>query len=450
MKSNSVKIALVGAGSRSFGPTTVRDVLLNDALCSLDLELWLMDINPDTVEKVREYAEGVAAKLGRKVKIESTTELARALDGADFVVDAIEISRDVFWAMDYHIPRKHGINQIYGENGGPGSHFHALRNMRPIVEIAKTMESHCPDGLLLNYTNPMHKLCQAACNLSKTKTIGLCHGVYMGMGQLSFMLGVPQDEIEYEASGINHFTWFQTLRRKPSGEDLYPLLRELDATADWFADWHEIGISRILLRRFGLYPSPGTNHIGEYIGWADEFYANELHWFYDPMDGDPWNGGATPEFLYSMGAMDLKRPFKRRALSPLNLELEEIRFSGEAAIPIMEAIVCDRETPLAAVNVPNNGLMPGLPDDLIVEVPATANGTGLHPKTMPALPEPVLSMIRVQASIQQLLVEAYVEQSKAKLLQAVLLEPVVHSYRAAVSTVNELLDLQKDLLPPLY
>jgi alpha-galactosidase len=148
--------------------------------------------------------------------------------------------------------------------------------------------------------------------------------------------------------------------------------------------------------------------------------------------------------------MDLKRPFKRRALSPLNLELDEIRFSGEAAIPIMEAIVCDRETPLAAVNVPNNGLMPGLPDDLIVEVPATANGTGLHPKTMPALPEPVLSMIRVQASIQQLLVEAYVEQSKAKLLQAVLLEPVVHSYRAAVSTVNELLDLQKDLLPPLY
>ena len=449
MKTNSVKIALVGAGSRSFGPTTVRDVLLNDAVCSQDLHLWLMDINPDTVEKVREYAEGVAAKLGRKVTIHSTTELARALDGADFVVDAIEISRDVFWAMDYHIPRKHGINQIYGENGGPGSHFHALRNMRPIVEIAQTMERHCPDGLLLNYTNPMHKLCQAACNLSNTKTIGLCHGVYMGMGQLSFMLGIPQDEIEYEASGINHFTWFQTLRNKTTGEDLYPRLKELDAKADWFSDWHEIGISRILLRRFGLYPSPGTNHIGEYIGWADEFYANELHWFYDPMDGDPWNGGATPEFLYSMGTMDLKRPFKQRALSPLNLELDEIKFSGEAAIPIMEAIVCDRETPLAAVNVPNNGLMPGLPDDLIVEVPAIADGNGVHPKTMPALPEPILSMIRVQASIQQLIVEAYVEQSKAKLLQAVLLEPMVHSYRAAVSTVNELLDLQKDLLPPL-
>jgi alpha-galactosidase len=167
------------------------------------------------------------------------------------------------------------------------------------------------------------------------------------------------------------------------------------------------------------------------------------------MDGDPWNDGATPEFLYSMGALDLKRPFRPRALSPLNLDLAEIKFSGEAAIPIMEAIVCDRKTSLAAVNVPNMGAMPGLPHDLIVEVPASADGKGLHPKTMPALPEPILAMIRVQASIQQLLVQAFVEESKAKLLQAVLLEPMIHSYRAAVSTVNELLELQKDLLPPL-
>lgn len=54
MSKNSVKIALVGAGSRSFGPTTVRDVLTNDALCSIELHLWLMDVNPQTVETVRQ------------------------------------------------------------------------------------------------------------------------------------------------------------------------------------------------------------------------------------------------------------------------------------------------------------------------------------------------------------------------------------------------------------
>ncbi len=444
-----LKIALVGAGSRSFGPATVRDVLLSDALCDRGIELALMDINPDTVREVHEYASAVAGRLKRSAKITSGTDLGAALDGASFVVDAIEISRDAYWAMDFHVPRKHGFKQMYGENGGPGSLFHALRNMRPIVEIAKTMETRCPEALLLNYTNPMHKLCQAATQLSATQTIGLCHGVYMGIGQLSFMLGVPVEDLDTAACGINHFTWFQRVRQKSTGQDLYPRLRELDREADWFADWHEIGLSRILFRRFGLYPSPGANHIGEYIGWAEEFYANELLWFYDPMDGHPWAGAEVPEFLYTMGQFDRTRRFEKRARPDHGPALDKIESSGEAAIPIMEAIACDHPTVLAAVNVPNQGAIPGLPDELIVEVPATADGKGIKKTPMAALPEPVAALIRTQASIQKLLLDAFAEQSKEKLLQALLLEPTVDSYRRAVELLEEMLVLQKELLPPL-
>ena len=79
---------------------------------------------------------------------------------------AIELDRYFYWAQDFHIPRTFGFRQIYGENGGPGGLFHALRNMGPCVDVARAMEEHCPDAWLLNYTNPLTKLCEAQSRLS--------------------------------------------------------------------------------------------------------------------------------------------------------------------------------------------------------------------------------------------------------------------------------------------
>jgi alpha-galactosidase len=449
MATDALKVSLVGAGSRSFGPATIRDVLLSDILCDRNLTLSLMDIDADALERMDGYAKEVADKLGRKVTVESTTDLKKTLDGASYVVDAVEISRDIYWAMDFHIPRKHGFLQIYGENGGPGSHFHALRNMPLIMGIVREMERSCPDALLLNYTNPMHKLCEAACKLSKIQTIGLCHGIFMGTHQLSEILERPYENLDVAACGINHFTWFQAIKDKTTGEDLYPELRKREREGDFLHHWHELGLQRILFRRYGLYPSPGTNHTGEYIGWCNEFYASELHWFYDPIDGHPWKTGHAPEFVYSMTGEPTKRPFIKPAPEPWH-EDDRIGVSGEDAAFIMESLETKVDRDYLAINVLNQGAIPNLADDLLVEVPATIGASGVKRHQMEPLPEAIAAMIRTQCSIQKLLVEAYAEESKEKLLQALLLEPTVNSYRRAVEMMDELLELQKDLLPPLH
>jgi len=87
---------------------------------------------------------------------------------------------------------------------------------------------------------------------------------------------------------------------------------------------------------------------------------------------------------------------------------------------------------------------------MVVEVPATSDLSGLQPKRMQPLPEPIAAMIRLQGSINQLLVQAFAEESKSKLLQAVLLEPTVTSYRGAMEMVDEMLTLQRDVLPPIH
>ncbi len=447
-----LKIALVGAGSYQFGPATIRDILLSDPVCAQDLEVVLMDVGEDALGKVMEYAIAVRDGMRRRCTIVGTTDLDVAVRGADFVVAAIELRRYYYWAQDFHVPRTYGCQQIYGENGGPGGLFHALRNMGPMLEIARSMETHSPEAWLLNYTNPLTKLCEALTRNSSIKTIGLCHGVFQGMKQVSGLLGQPLEELELAASGLNHFTWFQEIRSRATGEDLYPKLRERERTANWLAEWDEIALSRILLRTFGLYPSPGTNHIGEYIGWASEFLASStLQFFGDHVSGMPWDSEPELSWVYNLHKNVLDRPLfadrgrKKEVLDPAL----PIKASGELAIPLIEGLYCGEERKLAAVNVPNEGVIPDLPSGAVVEVPAVARFNELKPRRMPRLPEGILALLRRQVSINQLLIKAFNEQSRSILLQAVLMEPSVCSYRNAVQMLNEMCRLQTDVLPPL-
>tara|TARA_B100000530_G_C15917597_1_gene471907 strand:- start:1739 stop:2089 length:351 start_codon:yes stop_codon:yes gene_type:complete len=113
----------------------------------------------------------------------------------------------------------------------------------------------------------------------------------------------------------------------------------------------------------------------------------------------------------------------------------------------MESIIFNNKKWLEAVNIPNNGLIPNLPNDLVVELPAYSDANGIHGIKMNPIPEAIAATIRLHASIHKLLVEAFEEKSKDKLLQAILIEPTVNSYRNAVEMCNEMLDIQKNVLP---
>ncbi|MBN9194295.1 hypothetical protein [Microbacterium sp.] len=449
-----MKVTLIGAGSREFAGKMVRDLLLSKPIAEKGLEFVLMDIAAAPLAEMEQYTRGLVERLGHAATVSSTTELDAAVAGADFVITAIERDRYHYWSQDFTVPRTYGFRQVYGENGGPGGLFHALRQFGPLLEIARAIERLAPDALFLNFSNPEHKVCEAISRLTSVKVVGLCHGYFYGVRQISALLGMPADRLELPAAGINHFTWFQAVRDRETGEDLYPRLREAEHEANWVSDWHEIGLSRILFRRFGLWPSPSANHIGEYISWADDYVPAQLQYFHDPADGSPWRAGAeTPEWYYEIRFADTDRPFTApNPASTLEASLEDVpvESSEELAIPIIEWVACGVERDLPAVNIPNRGAIPGLPDDMVVEVRAKVVDGALVPVQMEPLPTGILAMVQLQGAIHRLLVEAYVEQSKAKLLQAILLDPIVDNHNRAVAMLDEFLTLQADALPPLH
>ncbi len=164
-----------------------------------------------------------------------------------------------------------------------------------------------------------------------------------------------------------------------------------------------------------------------------------------------------PTYLYNLDTHPTATPFYPDrppvALYPRKGEPapDAILPSGELAIPIIEGLACGVRQELAAVNIPNRGnYVPGLPAGAVVEVPATVDARGLHPMSMPPLPEGPLALLRTQTSIHQLLVDAFREKSRDRLLQALLLDPTVHSYANAVHLINEMCERQKEVLPEMH
>ena len=454
---NKVKFAIIGAGSVSFCPATVTDILLNEAFNELEqLEIYLMDIRSEALDVSKAYCVKLAEKLGRKVIINASLNLNEAVDGADFVIVAIEVDRYHYWSQDFHIPRRYGFRQIYGENGGPGGMFHTLRNLPPILEIARAMERGCPDAWLLNYTNPEAKLVEGISKLSKIKAVGLCHGIAGGIWHLSTFLQMPYERIGVSPVGLNHFVWFTKIWDKETGEDLYPKLREQEKKADILAHWDEWALPRVMLRTYGLWSYPGTNHIGEYIAWSDGFLASQnVQYYFDLAYENPWETKKPPAFIYNISGVT-----ERHELFSVESDEdwykgsfgsgENPRASGEFGIPIAEAVYFDKPTEIGAVNMPNKGYAYDLTEDMVIELPALVDGKGIHPYKCDPLPAAIASMINTQGTIHKLLIEAYAEKSRNKLLQAILLDPTVSSYNNSVALINDMCELQKELLPPMY
>jgi alpha-galactosidase len=175
----TVKIVVIGAGSAQFGLNTLGALMRSPRLKGS--QLALVDRNAEALDLVGRLAERLNREWAAEMRLSRHTHHTEALEGAGFVVQAIEVSpREKLWRMDYEIPLRHGVRQPYAENGGPGGFAHAARNIGPVLEIAHAMERFCPDAWLINFTNPMARICDAVNRYSRIKVVGLCHQILVG------------------------------------------------------------------------------------------------------------------------------------------------------------------------------------------------------------------------------------------------------------------------------
>lgn len=458
------KIVVIGAGSASFGLNTLGSLLRSERLRGS--QIALVDRNPEALGIMHRLAERMNKDWKAGMTLSAHTHHREALDGAAFVVSAIEVPpRETLWRMDYDITLRHGVRQPYAENGGPGGFFHAARNIGPVLEIAHDMEKQCPEALFINFSNPMVRVCDAIARYSKIKVVGLCHQIYAGYGMVGFMIAdklgielpttvfsthadpkywVPLGAVsrkaaalvDIKAAGLNHFTWMLDVRDRRTGEDLYPAVRE-----GWNrTDLRNEPLTHRVYDAFGIMPIPGDEHLCEYLRWVSDPVTKPWEKYdlslYD-WDERAHDRGEGHQEIAAMG----------RGESPID-HLKET--SSEGALEVIENLACGGNEYHLAANVPNIGQIENLPLGAMVETPVVLSGMGIQPVAVGALPEGVAEICRRELAVVKLCVDSAVSGDRQLALQALLLDPVITDLDVAREILDDFLVSQKAQLPQYW
>ncbi len=436
-----IKIVLIGAGSPAFGPPTFIDLNRSEILDGSTITL--VDTDENKLQMVYEVVSEDNKKIGNKFTIESTTNREKALKGADFIINSTEHGDrfELRW-QDNTIPRKHGTTERMGENGGAGGFFHSARQIPEIVKIAKDVQRICPDAFFINYSNPVSRICLALKReVPKLKMLGLCHQIgLLTSHHIQAMLNRDLNEMQLITGGLNHFAFLLGLKDLKSGVDLIPEfnIKCMEYFKDKWDRFHFADLTFEIYKMFGWFPYVGDNHICEYLQIGSQYTTQQ--------DLTDWitmmeqaNKGGTDRFKRYHKRLKKGRYPKKGML------LKEP--SGERAIPIIEAIIKDSNSYEIAVNIPNNGIIDNLPQDLVIECSGTVNKEGVHGVKLGNIPKNIAAILRIEASIQDLCVEAILQESKQLAIDCLAIDVNCGSFEMAEAIFNEMKGVQKKYLP---
>src|SRR5436190_12865165 len=191
-------ITLIGAGSVEFTRILLSDLSEFPELAGTTITLH--DIDSERLETAERIARYINRATGARFEIRSHLDRRAALDGADYVVNEIQVGGYDATLRDFEIPKRYGLRQTIADTIGIGGIMRGLRTIPVMIEMANEMATLCPEGLLLNYTNPMAMVpwgIWAGSAWPAANTIGVCHSVRDTHSFLAELAGVPEDQVEF-------------------------------------------------------------------------------------------------------------------------------------------------------------------------------------------------------------------------------------------------------------
>jgi alpha-galactosidase len=416
----SPRIVFVGAGSVEFTKNLLGDILTFPELASS--EIVLHDIDPDRLETGVAIARWTNDAVGAAARVSSTLDRRAALEGADYVINMVQVGGHDATLLDFEVPLRHGVKQTIGDTLGIGGIFRALRTIPVLLGIARDMDDGCPDAWLLNYTNPMAMLCWAVYDGSPIdRVVGLCHSVQGTTRRLAELVGVPFDEVTFLGAGINHQTFILRFERR--GENLYPLL---DAAIERDPELART-VRMELYRRLGYFPTESSEHGAEYVPWF--MRHDEL----------------VERFRIPVGEYVRRSEENMRRYEHIRGALAAGEgFAVERTLEYASLIIHSIETGTERVvygNVRNSGLIDNLPDGCCVEVPCLVDRAGVQPTHVGALPPQLAALNRTFANVCELTVRAALDGKREHVYHAAMLDPNT----AATLTLDQIEALVDDL-----
>jgi 6-phospho-beta-glucosidase len=366
------------------------------------------------------------ARAGWGGRLVRTGRREEAVDGADFVVVQLRVGGQAMRLVDETLPLEFGC--VGQETTGPGGFAKALRTVPVVLDLAEETARRGASGAwFVDFTNPVGIVTQALLDRGH-RAVGLCNSAIGFQRRFAALLGVAPERVELEHVGLNHLTWERAVR--VDGADRLGEL--LDGHGEELAA--DLGLPLALLRDLGAVPS---TYLRYYYATAEVL---------DEQRRRPSRAEQVAEIerglleLYRDPALDTK---------PELLERRGGAFYSEAAAALIASLHAGTGD-VQVVDTRNDGALPGLPDDAVVEVPARVDAGGAHPLPQAPLAPELLGLVQQAKAYERLAVEAAVTGDRTVARKALLANPLVGDYRVAAPLLEALLEASRPYLPRFF
>ena len=391
----------------------------------------LIDIDDEHLDIILRLSRRMAEAAGADITFTATTDRRAGLKDADIVLTSFRPGGFEARRKDELIPLKHGV--IGQETQGPGGFFMALRAIEAMKPILADMDELCPNAFLLNYTNPVNIVAQAVASHAGRQVISLCEGPIIFPREVAEAAGLDPEALDVTMIGLNHGSW--SVKHSHDGSDLIAKVR--DAWARRRDDPGMTAQERRLLHMTATFGAIPAQYF-KYYYFRDEILA-ELQ-AADLSRAEEILAQVPDQWQHYAEQAAAEKPELDPKRSRGGMDLLEI------AVDVMDAIANDKGE-VWPVNVPNNGAISGLPDDLVVEVPGYVDRHGARPIVSGAVPQNVAGLVSALANYQILTAEAAWSGSREDAVRALMANPLVPSLPVAEALYQEMADAHRDHLP---
>ncbi len=444
-----MKLAVLGGGGvRS--PFLAKSIALGAAATGIT-ETVFMDIDEEKLYIYGKIAKKIAEMINPGLKFSLTLSAEEALRDADFIITTIRAEGDKGRVFDERTALNLGV--LGQETTGAGGFAMALRSIHTLIDYCEMAKLYAKkDAPIFNFTNPSGLVTQALRTMGYSNVYGVCDAPSGFLRQLREMTGYK--DMTFKCFGLNHLSWF--------GEFIHD---GKDITAE-------------LLSHPDIYKSTEMRLFPKkLVELSDNLMPNEYLYFYhfrDKAVGSILSGAKTrgetileinEHMLQEMRTIDIDNDFEKafhcfmehyamRENSYFSIEtgkMREEKFpvptaedyikqpeNGSYAAVALDFIraVNSGESVRMVLSIPNEGAMPFLRDDDVVEVSCTIDKDGAHPDKIGDVPEMQKNLIRAVKHYENLTAEAIMQKNKAKAVKALTVHPLVGSYPIAKELVD--------------
>jgi 6-phospho-beta-glucosidase len=419
-----LKVAVVGGGS-TYTPELVEGFEARRDRMPID-ELVLLDIDAERLAIVGGLAQRMLDRLDWTGRLTLTDDRDAAIDGADFVLIQLRVGGQAARLVDETLPPTFGV--IGQETTGAGGFAKALRTVPLVLDLAEiTARRGAKDAWIVDFTNPVGIVSQALLDAGH-RAIGLCNVAINIQRSLAERFEVTPDRVELEHVGLNHLSWERAVR--VDGVDRLPGLIADDAAS--LAE--HVGLPAELIRSLGAIPS---------------YY---LHYYYQTRQvvEDQRSGGTRAQEVIDI-EHELLEMYRDQGLAekPALLASRGGAYYSEAAAQLI-ASLHDGAGDVQVVDVRNDGAIPDLPDDAVVEIPARIDQDGAHPLPLGPLAPEMRGLVQAVKAYENLAIEAALSGDRDVALRALLANPLVADYDVAAPLLDALLEANRAHLPRFF